>query len=57
MKNKLNLLILFALLLGATPSLINAQQTRKSEHISVNSDDNTWMMNRHDDDQSDDADE
>jgi hypothetical protein len=50
MKAKLNLLIVFALL-GATPSFVYAQQTRKSEHISVNSDDNTWMMNRHDDDQ------
>lgn len=51
MRDKQKRLIVFALLLGALPSLAYAQQTRKSEHISVNTGDSTWVMNRHDDDQ------
>src|SRR5262249_11741513 len=51
MKDKLNLLIVFALLLGGAAALAYAQQTRKSEHISVHTDDSTWVMNRRDDDQ------
>src|SRR5436190_23055772 len=50
MKDKLNLLIVYALLLGVAPTFVYAQQTRKSEHISVNSNDETWTMNRRDGD-------
>ncbi len=51
MKNKLMALIAFALLLGVAPLFAYAQQTRKSEHISVDSDNYSWVMNRHDNDQ------
>jgi hypothetical protein len=50
MKNKLTALLSFALLLGVAPLCAYAQQTRKSEHISVNSNDETWTMNRRDGD-------
>src|SRR5262245_8208443 len=51
MKDKLITLIVFALLLSGAASLAYAQQTRKSEHISVHNDENTWEMNRRDDNQ------
>ena len=51
MKDKLITLIVFALLLTGAVSLAYAQQTRKSQHISVHTDDSTWEMNRRDDDQ------
>jgi hypothetical protein len=52
MKDKLNMLIILAvLLLGVAPSLSYAQKTRSSTHISVDTDNYSWVVNRRDDNQ------